>query len=229
MTAVPRLIITLIVSLAAAGSCAAGPLETVFARLDRTAVGLTDLSANVRRVVHTAVLNEDDVETGTFLFKRNKAHDVHVLLDIKEPEPRLYAIDLRKVEVYLPRIQTVQEYDISRYKSLAEEFLLLGFGATSTELEALYTISFGGPEDVGKEKTARLELVPKSKEMLEHVTKVELWISDTLGVPVQQKFYTPGENYNLVTYSNIMINPHLADSAVRLNLPKGVKREHPLK
>jgi outer membrane lipoprotein-sorting protein len=86
-----------------------------------------------------------------------------------------------------------------------------------------------GVENVGSEKTTRLQLIPKSKELLAHLLRVDLWISDSLGVPIQQKFYTPGDNYNLCTYSDVMKNPNLPDSAVKLNLPKGTKREHPLK
>jgi outer membrane lipoprotein-sorting protein len=123
----------------------------------------------------------------------------------------------------------VDEYEVGKYKDLAEQFLLLGFGTTSKELAAAYTVTVGGQETVANEKTNRLELIPKSKDMLAHLTKVELWISDTLGVPVQQKLYTPGGNFHLFTYSNVMVNPNLADSAVKLSLPKGVKVEHPLK
>jgi outer membrane lipoprotein-sorting protein len=206
-----------------------GALEETYARMDRAARALTGLKSDFQRVDHTAVLGEDDVESGTFLLKRYQSHDDRFRLSISQPEPREYAFDGRKLEIYLPRAETVDEYEVGKYKDLAEQFLLLGFGTTSKELVAHYTISLGGAETVGNEETVRLELIPKSPEMLMHLTKVELWISDKLGVPVQQKLYTPGGNYHLFTYSNVMINPHLADSAVKLNLPKGIKREHPLK
>ena len=222
------LIIVAVTAIALPGATA-GPLEQTFARMDKASAGLASLKADLKRDTHTAVLNTDDLEIGSFLLKRGKAHDVHVLFDIKQPDPKQYAIDLRKVEVYLPREETVQEYDISKYKNLAEQFLLLGFGTTSKELLAAYTVSLLGAENIGNEKTTRLQLIPKSKEMLAHLLRIDLWISDSLGVPVQQKFYTPGDNYNLCTYSDVMINPNLSDSAVRLNVPKGTKREHPLK
>ena len=52
--------------------------------------------------------------------------------------------------------------------------------------------------------------------------KCELWISDK-GLTVQQKFHTGGGDYVLSTYSRINLNPNIADSAVKLDLPKGVK------
>jgi outer membrane lipoprotein-sorting protein len=219
-----------------AGACAlvvwcanGGTLEETLARMDRAAANFSGLKSDFRRVDHTAVLNEDDEESGTFILKRHKPHDEHFRLDITKPEPKQYAFDGHKLEVYYPRAETVDEYEVGNYKDLAEQFLLLGFGTTSKELATAYMISLGGAETVGNEKTTRIELIPKSKEMLTHLTRVELWISDTLGVPVQQKLYTPGANFHLFTYSNMIINPNLADSAVKLNLPKGIKREHPLK
>ena len=206
----------------------AGPLETTLAKMDQAAAGFTGVAADVRKSAYNSVLKMVDVESGRFLMKRAKSRDIHVLFDIKDPEPKQYAMDLHKLEIYLPKIQTVQEYEVGRYKSLAEELLLLGFGTTSKELSSAYTVSLGGPETIGNEKTTRLELIPKSKEMLAHLTKVDLWISDATGLPTQQKFYTPGGNYNLATYSNVMSNPNLPDSAVKLN-SKGAKREYPLK
>jgi len=58
---------------------------------------------------------------------------------------------------------------------------------------------------------------------------VDLWISDTMGIAVQQKLYEPGGDYLLTTYTNIKLRLNLPDSLVRLDLPKSVKREYPQK
>jgi outer membrane lipoprotein-sorting protein len=84
-------------------------------------------------------------------------------------------------------------------------------------------------QPVAGQKTARLELIPISKEVLQHLKKLELWVSESTGYPVQQKFFLPANDYMLVTYTGMKANPDLSDSALRLKLPKGVKREHPQK
>jgi outer membrane lipoprotein-sorting protein len=180
----------------------------------------------VRRLTHTAVINEDTVDTGTVLIKRKKPHDVEMLLDIKEPDPKQLLVDTHKVLMYFPKLLTVQEYDLSKYKSMVEQGLLLSFASSSKELAGSYTISLGEPETVSGEKTTRIELIPKSSEMLSHLRRVDLWISDTTGLAVQQKFFQAAD-YQLVTYSNIKTNPNLPDP--KLNLPKGVKHEYPQK
>jgi outer membrane lipoprotein-sorting protein len=86
-----------------------------------------------------------------------------------------------------------------------------------------------GQETIAGQKSSRIELIPKSKEALVHLKRVELWISEDTGLPVRQKFHLPGGDYSEATYTNAKLAPNLPDSAVRLNLPKGVKRETPQK
>ena len=208
---------------------AAGPLETTLAHVDQSAAKFTGLSADLRRAHHTAVINEDTLDIGTILIKRPKPHDTRMLIDVKEPDARKAAIDSRKLQIYEPKSQTVTEYDLGKYRAMVDEYLLLGFGNSSKELQNSYSISLGGPETLGGEKTTRLELIPKTQEALAHLKRVDLWISETTGLPVQQKFYLPGGDYDLATFSNMKLNPNLPDSAVKLDLPRGVKREYPQK
>lgn len=206
-----------------------GALEATLGKIDVGAATLTSLSADLRRVHHTAVINDDTFDEGVYLMKRPKPHETRLLFNVKQPDPKQDAFDGRKVQMYYPKSQVCQEIDVTRYRDLADQYLLLGFGSNSKELQSAYSITLGGPETIGNEKTTRLELVPKSQELLAHLKKVELWISDANGLPVQQKFYQPGGDYDVATYSNVKLNPNLPDSAFKLELPKGVKCEHPAK
>jgi outer membrane lipoprotein-sorting protein len=132
------------------------------------------------------------------------------------------------VEIYYPKIQTVQEFDVGQNKDLLSQFFLLGFGTSRADLLSNYNIQFLGTETLDGRQTQRLELIPKSKAVLEHLKKFELWIADS-GYPVQQKFYLPGGDYMLMTYSDMKINPELRDAALKLQVPKNVKREYPQK
>jgi outer membrane lipoprotein-sorting protein len=215
-------------ALSAGWGRAGGELETVLARMDQAGAAFQGMSAHVRRVSHTAVIDEDTVDSGTILLKRVHPRDMRMLVDLTQPDAKTVAFAGRKLEIYYPKIQTVQEFDVGKNKELLEQFFLIGFGTSSAELRNAYDIRLLGPETVESQKTERLELVPKSKEVLEHLTKFELWISET-GYPVQQKFYLPGGDYLLVTYTNVKINPELPDAQLKLHLPKGVKREFPQK
>ncbi|MGA2268028.1 MAG: outer-membrane lipoprotein carrier protein LolA [Bryobacteraceae bacterium] len=203
------------------------PLSATLARVDEAAARFKGLEAEVQQISHTAVINEDSVAAGTIAVKRPKPYDIRVLIDFKHPNPRQVMIAGVKVAIYYPGINTVQEYNLGKSRTLVEQFMLLGFGSNSRDLESAYSIRLGGPETVAGQKATRLELIPKSQDVLAHLKRVDLWISDGMGIAVQQKLYETGGDYLLATYTNIKLRPNLPDSAVKLDLPKSVKREYP--
>jgi outer membrane lipoprotein-sorting protein len=204
-------------------------LAATLARMDDAAAKFKGLQADMQKIAHTAVINEDSVDAGTIAVKRPNPHDIRVLMNFLPPNPRQVMIAGVKGAIYYPGINTVQEYDLGKSRSLVEQFMLLGFGSNSKDLESAYSIRLGGPETVAGQKTTRLELIPKSQEVLAHLKRVDLWISDAMGIAVQQKLYETGGDYLLATYTNIKLRPNLPDSAVKLDLPKSVKREYPQK
>jgi outer membrane lipoprotein-sorting protein len=206
-----------------------GSLEATLAHMDEAAAKFKALQADMQKIAHTAVINADSVDTGTIAVKRLKPYDIRVRIDFKDPNPRQVGIAGVKGAIYYPRINTVQEYDLGKSRSLVEQFVLLGFGSNSKDLKSAYSIGLGGPETVAGQKTTRLELIPKSQDVLALIKRVDLWISDTMGIAVQQKLYETGGDYLLATYTNIRLVPNLPDSAVKLDLPKSVKREYPQK
>jgi len=206
----------------------AGDLNAVLDRIDRAGAAFRGMSAKLRRLSHTAVINEDNVDSGTILLKRVHARDLRMLIDLTEPDPKSVAFQGHIVEIYYPKAATVQEIDVGKGKdrALLEQFFLLGFRTSRADLQASYNLRLVGPDTVGGQKTELLELIPKSKEVLQHLPKLEMWVTDN-GYPIQQKFYLPGGDYQLATYSDVKINPQIAESDLKLRLPKNVKREYP--
>lgn len=194
--------------------------------MDEFAVSFHALSADVQNVTHTDVINTNETESGSILVRKGKSGDLRILTDLREPDPKTVLFQGGKAEMYLPKAQVVQVYDAGKYKGLLEQFFLLGFGVRAGDLRHDYDIRVLGEETIGSSKTTRVELVPKSQDVLKHLKKVELWIVDE-GYPVRQKFYQSGGDYRMVTYSNLKLNPDLADSDLRMKVPKGVKREYP--
>jgi outer membrane lipoprotein-sorting protein len=204
-----------------------GTLDAAFASLDKTSQQFHTLTADIARTVHTAIVNADEQDSGTIKVKLDKGRETRMLIDFTKPDPRTVSIDSKEATLYYPKIKTAQAYNIAGKKALVEEFLLLGFGASSTALKESYDVTLAGTEKVGAENTWHLQLVPKSKEVLQRLKKAELWI-DSSGLPAQQRFVTSAAgDFTLVTYSNAKLNPPVSDSALKLNLPKGVKVEHP--
>ena len=197
--------------------------------MDKAATGFRGMTAKIKKLTHTAVINDTAEESGSIHVLRPKPRDFRMLVDFQSPEQRSVAYQGRKLQVYLPKIQTVQEYDLGKQAALLDQFLLLGFGTPGSDLRRSYRIRYLGEESVGAEKASKLELTPLSQEALKQVLKIELWISEAHGQPVQQKIYQPSRDYILITYSGQQFDPKLSEAAVKLNLPKGVKKEYPQK
>jgi outer membrane lipoprotein-sorting protein len=203
-------------------------LESVLERMDRTAVSFKTFSADLRSVAHTAVIDEDDISTGTILVKRaNRGMDM--LMELTTPDRKSIAIHGQRAEIYYPKMKTVEEYDISRYRALADQFLLIGFGTSGKELAQAYNMKALGADPVAGVQATKLELVPKSPEVLKNVKKLELWIPESADYPVQQKFYLAAGDYKLATYTNVRKNPPLTDSDLKIRAPRDAKRVSPQK
>jgi outer membrane lipoprotein-sorting protein len=201
---------------------AGNTLETAFAAMDKTAASFRGLTADIRRLSYTEVVDKTDVEEGTIAAKRMKGNETNIRINFNKPEEKVYAIGGGKAWAYTPKTQEVEEANLGKSKVLVNQLMLLAFGSNSTDLKAAYTVKLGGADTVNGEKTTRLELTPKSEDVLKHVKRCDLWVSDK-GLAVQQKFFTGGKDYVLTTYARMTMVPNLPNSAVTFDVPKGVK------
>jgi outer membrane lipoprotein-sorting protein len=203
------------------------PLAAVFARMDQAAARFKDMTADMKKVSYMAVLKEETVDIGKIAVKVPKRHEYRMLINFTEPDEKQVQLWGTKVDVYYPKTKIDQDMDLGKTnRAIIETFVLLGFGSNSKDLQDAYSVKYGGPETVAGQKTTRIELVPKNREVANQFPKFELWISDETGISVQQKMYQRGGDYSLATYTNMKINQNLPDSAVKLNLPRGVEHQH---
>jgi outer membrane lipoprotein-sorting protein len=203
-------------------SQAGDSLEAAFARMDQAAAAFKGLRADIRQQSHTEVVDKDEVQEGTIAVKRVKAKDTRILIKFTKPDVKLYEIGGGKFRSFNPKTLEAQEADLGNSKDIVNQFMLLAFGSNASELKAAYTIKLGGADVVNGEKATRLEMAPKSAEILKHVRRCDMWISEK-GMTLQQKFFEPGGDYVLAAYTHIALAPNLPDSEVRLDFPKGVK------
>jgi len=201
-------------------------LDEAFAAMDKTAQQFKSVTADINRDVYTAVIDDHEKDVGVMKARREKSRDTRMLIEFTSPVQKFLAIDGTEASVYTPKMKLNQVYDVKR--GLVDQFLLLGFGASSAEVKAHYDVTFIATEKVGAAATWHLQLVPKSPEVLKNLKKAELWIGQSGGLPVQEKLFTSTTgDFELVNYSNVKLNPALSDKDVKLNLPKGVTTEHP--
>ena len=235
MSQLPRPVLVSILTLVAlaglpfGASAADDPLQAVFARIDKTSLTFRWMTAKVQKTEYVAVIDETSTENGKILVLKPKPHDLRIRFDFEPPDEKQVAIDSARALTYYPKTNTTQEYVIGKQtKPMVEELLLLGFGTTSQDILSGYNVRYIGAETAAGEKTSRIELTPKDKEMQQHFRRIELWIDDATGLAVQQKFYEPGKNYNLVVFTNVDLNTRVTEADVRLKIPKDAKKDVPI-
>ena len=207
-----------------AAFAASDTLQQVLARMDKAAADFKSMTAQVTWVTHTDVLNDDTTESGSVTMKKVQAGEVQGLVEFTSPDRKTITFEKRRLQEYLPKINTLQVFDLAKHGEQLDKFLMIGFGTSGIELASNYDVTV-----LGSEKTAiHLQLIPKSAEARQYVKKLELWVPDQGDpYPLREKTFEPSGDYHLVTYSDLKINPPLKPDALQVKLPPGVKTEYP--
>src|SRR5579872_1404109 len=124
-------------------------LQAVFTRMDQAAAKFKGLKADMTKLSHTDIINEDSTDTGTIAVKVPKPHDLRMLIEFQKPDQKSVLISGTKVDIFYPKTNTVQEFDFGKnHRSQMEQFLRLGFGSNSKDLQDAYLVTLGGSETV---------------------------------------------------------------------------------
>src|ERR1700735_3157994 len=180
-------------------------LENALDELDTQAHGFHSLAADVERTKVTVVVNDRSTETGSIL-----VHGDHSRMDIKAPDPRTILRTGDSFFIFNPKLNRVEEYNLGKYKDLADQYLLLGFGTPGHELKKGYLVTLAGESNRDGKRVVELELTPKSESARNQISKIQLWIDESSWLTVEQKFFETGsDDYFTVKYTNIVRNPNL--------------------
>ena len=226
---VSRISIILLLIVNGWGATPDSSLQDLLSRMDQAATSFQAMSSKVKYVTHTAVLDDNSEEGGTVLMKKVRANLVQGLIDFTTPDRRTVTIEQRKVQIYTPNMKTVQIFDLGKHGEQLDQFILIGFATSGTELARDYAMKVLGVEIALGQKTTRVELIPKSEQARDYLQKLDLWIPERPAqpYPIQEKIYQKSGDFRLVTYSEMKINPPLKPDALKLKLPSGVKTEYP--
>lgn len=197
-------------------------LGQIFSRMNESAKHLKTLSANLEYTKVTVLVNDFSTESGKMYFRNAKSPDI--LIDFEKPAAKIILFRKDKAEIYQPKINQIQEYDLSQHASLVQQFLLLGFGTDSKEMQKVYDVKYLKEEQLGGDTTALLELTPRSEKLASQLSKIQLWISEESWLPVQQKFFEAGGDYSIARYSSVKVNRYLPSSTFQIRAAKGAKR-----
>lgn len=203
----------------------ADSLEDVLTRMDQLAKNFKSFSAKIARTDYDKLFDEYTKTEGVVRMRQTKDGLTGVIENV---DGQVEYFEGRTAQIYHPKANMVDIYDLGKQANMVQQVILLGFGTRRADLEKNYSIKLGGPDSVGSVRTTRIELTPKAKAQRDVVARIELWIPEGEGYPIQEKITVPSNNYNLVTYSDMKL-PAPPGSNFKLDLPKDVHKNYPQK
>jgi outer membrane lipoprotein-sorting protein len=195
--------------------------ESVLTMVDKSAQDFHSLTANIQHIKYTAVVNDTSTESGQLYVRR----DDKMRIDFVTPDKRTVLRNGDDLFLYTPKINRVEEINLGKNRAMVDQYILLGFGTRSAELQKSYDVTVTGEEELDGKKVVVLQLTPKSDEVRKQIVKIQMWVDEASWLPLQQKFFedTTGD-YFLAHYTDLKKNLKFSDSRFKQDWPKGVSR-----
>jgi outer membrane lipoprotein-sorting protein len=197
-------------------------LTEILSQMNEASKHLKTVSANLDYTKVTVLVDDKSTQSGQLFYRKGKTTDI--CIDFQKPERKILLFKKNKGEIYLPKINQIQEYNLGQNSGLVQQFLLLGFGSDTGELKKVYNVAYLQEEDMEGDTTVQLELVPRKANVAAQVSKIQIWVSEESWLPTQQKFFENGGDYSVAHYSGVKVNRPLPVSAFELNAAPGAKR-----
>lgn len=199
-------------------------VDGVLGMMDKSAQSFKSFSADLENIKYTAVVKDTSTESGHISVRR----DGKMRIDILKPDPRTILRTGDNLFIYTPKINRVEEYDLSKNRAMVDQYMRLGFGTRSENLKKSYDVTMTGEEEIDNKKSALLELTPKSEKVRGQITKIQMWVDEASWLPIQQKFFEAGAgDYILVHYTNVLRDLKIEDSKFKQDWPKNAARVKP--
>ena len=197
-------------------------LKDVLTRMDWMSKRLKTLSASLEYTKVTVLVDDHSTESGEIFLRHSSSPQI--LIQFEKPDRKTILFKKNSAEIYIPKINQIQEYDLKDHQELLQQFLLLGFGTRSRDLRKSYDLKLAGDRDLDGDAVVVLELVPKEPEVFGRLEKITLWVSEESWLPVQQQFNEPNGDYILARYRSVKVNRYLPGSKFRINANGDVTR-----
>jgi outer membrane lipoprotein-sorting protein len=202
-------------------------LQKVITQLNTAATKFSSAQADFTWDQYQAVVQEDDVQTGTVYYERKKGSTrtaAYIKQENGKDAPKIVVFEDAQVQLYEPMIKQLTTVKAGANHAQLESFLTLGFGGSGTDLEANWKVSLLGPDSINGISVVKLDLVPLQKKVLDMFPHVTIWIDPAQGISYKQIFYEPGGDKRTATYKNIRYNQPIGSDVFTIKPAPGTNR-----
>jgi outer membrane lipoprotein-sorting protein len=201
-------------------------LDKVLSQMDASSTKFQDMQADITADLYTAVVQDHEMQTGKTAFRRiggSLEMITKILTDNGQPAERDILYKNGELDFYQPALKQETIFTSGANRGEYDSLLATGFGATSRDLSATWTVSFQGMETVDGVQTAKLDLVPRQANIRNSVSHITIWLDPARDISLKQVMYQPTGDSRTVTYSNIRYNNHPSASLFTLKLASGTQ------
>src|SRR5271157_4591037 len=100
-------------------------LTQILSDMNEASKRLRTISANLEYTKVTVLVDDKSTESGQLFFRHGKTPEIRI--DMQKPESKTILFKKNRGEIYLPKINQIQEYDLEQKSELLQQFFLLGF------------------------------------------------------------------------------------------------------
>jgi outer membrane lipoprotein-sorting protein len=197
-------------------------LTGVLAKMQTAHRSLRSMRTSMAQVRRNPQIGSVETDYGTLIYKPGGKGKSKMRIDYTRPDQKSVSVVGESLVFYQPRINQVLKTTLSKAaKGKTSSYsALVGLDSSLESLTRDYNVEYIKDELVNGKQATRLQLIPKASGPF---SRIELWVSNEFWLPVQYQMFERNGDSTLVKFTNMEINPNLADSVFNVNVPSGTK------
>jgi outer membrane lipoprotein-sorting protein len=171
--------------------------DELYERGQKQNAGLKTLTATFSETSTSSLLSKPLLERGTVFVER----PTRVSLRYDDPEARVIVIDGDTMAVTWPSAKLHEVKDIGASQRRIQKYFV---DSSAKELKSHFDVS--AREALDRPGTYAITMVPKRKQILEGMTRLELWVDRTTLLLSAMRMTFPGDDSKTMTFTDIKVN-----------------------
>ncbi len=198
-------------------------LTGILNKMEKAHQDLKSLRADLIQKKTNNQIGITDTEFGSVLYKPGAGSTKGRLrIDYTKPANNVISVIGDSFTFYQPRINQALKSSVAKASKgrTGGYAQLIGLDASVKSLAGNYNFDYVKEEMLNGQNTYVLRLTPKSGGAF---ANIEIWVSDQLWFPVQQKVIERNGDYTILTLKNLQLNANIPDAAFNVSIPSGTK------
>ena len=196
-------------------TCQRDLFDELYARGQQQNAGLKTLTASFVETSTSSLLTRPVIARGTVIVER----PARVALRYTDPEVRMVLIDGDRMTMFWPSANIRSVKDIGGSQRRIQKYFV---DSSPDELRSHFQVGARQAED--QPGTYLITMVPKRKQILEGMTRLELWLDRTSLLLAAMRMTFPSGDTKLMTFTDVKPNASIDQAWFKIGDPANPSR-----